>query len=71
MDVSPLFSDKIDKNSSYCSIDETVNVSLKFFADALIKEIPPISIFSTISCSGAPDATVFSNGYKSTITKSN
>ena len=56
------------KNSSYCSIEETQITSLKFLAAALIKEIPPISIFSIISCSGAPLATVFSKGYKSTIT---
>jgi len=37
---------------------------------ALIKEIPPISIFSIMSTSLAPLATVFSKGYKSTITKS-
>ena len=30
-------------------------MSLKFLAAALIKEIPPISIFSIISCSGAPE----------------
>ena len=45
-------------------------MSLKFLAAALINEIPPISIFSIISASFAPEATVFSKGYKSTITKS-
>ena len=45
--------------------------SLKFFAAALIKEIPPMSIFSIISSSEAPEAKVSSKGYKSTITKSN
>ena len=39
-------------------------------AAALIKEIPPISIFSIISSSLALDKTVCSNGYKSTINKS-
>jgi hypothetical protein len=39
-------------------------------AAARINEIPPISIFSIISDSEAPEATVFSKGYKSTITKS-
>ncbi len=39
-------------------------------AAARINEIPPISIFSMISCSLAPLATVFSNGYRSTITMS-
>ena len=51
-------------------MDDMVKVSLKFFAEALIREIPPISIFSTISCSVAPETTVFSKGYKSTITRS-
>jgi len=35
---------------------------LKFFAAALISEMPPMSIFSMMSCSGAPLATVFSKG---------
>ena len=44
--------------------------SLKFLAAALMRDIPPMSIFSIISSSLAPEATVFSNGYKSTTTKS-
>ena len=44
--------------------------SLKFLAAALIKAIPPISIFSIISDSVPPFLTVSSKGYKSTITKS-
>jgi hypothetical protein len=45
-----------------------MTTSLKFFAAARIKEIPPMSIFSIISGSEPPEATVASNGYKSTIT---
>ena len=35
-----------------------------------MRDIPPMSIFSIISSSLDPEATVFSNGYKSTTTKS-
>ena len=47
-----------------------MSTSEKFLAAARIKEIPPISIFSILSFSSAPEATVSSKGYKSTITKS-
>jgi len=47
-----------------------MTTSLKFFAAALISEMPPISIFSIIDCSDAPEASVSSKGYKSTITRS-
>ena len=46
-----------------------ITTSLWFLAAALIKEIPPMSIFSMIASSDAPEATVASKGYKSTITK--
>ena len=42
--------------------------SLKFLAAARINEMPPMSIFSMIDCSSAPEATVSSKGYRSTIT---
>ena len=51
-------------------MSETQKVSLKFLAAARIRAIPPISIFSIISCSLPPAATVSSKGYKSTMTKS-
>ncbi len=68
--VPQLFSVRIFNNSVYCSRAETITTSLKFLAAALINEIPPISIFSMIDLSSAPEATVCSNGYRSTITKS-
>ena len=52
-------------------MEDTQMVSLKFFAAARISEMPPMSIFSIISSWEAPLETVFSKGYKSTITTSN
>ena len=51
-------------------MDGTMTTSLKFLAAPRINAMPPMSIFSTMSASEAPLATVASNGYKSTMTKS-
>jgi hypothetical protein len=55
------------KSKLYSSTDAIITVSLKFFAAARIKEIPPMSFFHTIHCS---QANCFFKRYKSTITKS-
>jgi hypothetical protein len=52
----------ISSNSAYWSTDGTITTSLKFLAAARISEMPPMSIFSMIACSSAPEATVCSNG---------
>ena len=66
----PLLSSKSFRNSSYWLIDDIQTTLLKFFAAARINEIPPISIFSIISSCDLASFTVFSKGYKSTITYS-
>ena len=47
-----------------------MTTSLKFLAAPRMRAMPPMSIFSTMSASEAPLATVASKGYKSTTTKS-
>ena len=56
--------------SWYCNFDDIHSTDLKFFAAALIREIPPISIFSIIWSASFVFLTVSENGYRSTITRS-
>ena len=61
---------RISASGLYCAFEATITTSLKFLAAPRISEMPPMSIFSMISASEAPDATVAANGYRSTITRS-